>query len=136
MNQTIHTDGNGHALAGHDVVAYSTLGAPTKGDPNISREWSGATWLFSSAQHRALFDENPTKYAPAFGGHCAVGKAVGFNLPGSPKRWRFDDGRLYINKNLLAATQFRLFARRIRRLADEENSTGAGSGANRSAGSR
>lgn len=113
----VHTDRNEHALQGHDPVAYFTVGAPTKGNPNISRDWNGATWFFATAANRDLFDADPLAYAPAFGGHCAVGKALGMDLPGSAKRWRIDNGRLYLNKHLLAAAQFRLFARRIRRLA-------------------
>ncbi len=117
----VYTDRDGHALQGHDPVAYFTVGTPTKGNPNISRDWNGATWLFATATNRDLFDADPLAYAPAFGGHCAVGTAMGLSLPGSAKRWRIDDGRLYINKNLLAAAHYGLFARRIRKLADRAN---------------
>lgn len=116
MNHTIHTDGAGHALQGHDPVAYFTVGAPTKGSPNITSEWNGATWLFSTAEHRALFDADPEKYAPAFGGHCAVAQVFGSELRGSAKRWRIENGRLYINKNLLAASMFGPLAGRIHEL--------------------
>ncbi len=116
--EAIHTDREGRALQGHDPVAYFTVGEPTMGDENISLDWNGATWLFATATNRDLFDADPLAYAPAFGGHCAVGRAFGVDLPGSAKRWRIEDGRLYVNKNLLAASQFGLFARRIRKLAD------------------
>lgn len=117
-DQIVYTDSNGHALQGHDPVAYFTVGVPTKGYPNIGRDWNGATWLFASTANRDLFDADPDRYAPAFGGHCAVGRAFGFSFPGSARRWRIEDGRLYVNKNLFAAAQFGLFARRIRNLAD------------------
>lgn len=116
MDNAIYTDKKGRALRGHDVVAYFTLGEQTEGDPAITSEWGGATWLFATTEHRDLFDADPTRYAPAFGGHCAVGRAVGGNFPGSPKRWRIEDERLFMNKNLLASLHFPLFARRIRRL--------------------
>ncbi len=119
MTGTIYTDANGQALQGHDPVAYFTLGEATKGDPAITREWAGATWLFATTAHRALFDAAPEKYAPAFGGHCAVGQVFGGDFRGSARRWRIEDGRLYVNKNRLVALQFPLFARRIRRLASE-----------------
>ena len=118
MSSAIYTDSAGQALDGHDPVAYFTVGAPTKGNPNINREWNGATWLFSKAEHRDLFDAEPQKYAPAFGGHCSVAKAAGAELPGSPKRWRIEDGRLYINKNLLASSLFWLVSGRIQKLAE------------------
>lgn len=118
MNANIHTDEAGQALQGYDPVAYFTLGAATMGNPNISREWSGATWLFSTAEHRDLFDADPNKFAPAFGGHCAVGKVMGQDLKGSAKRWRIKDDRLYMNKNLLASLMFGLLAGRVQKLAD------------------
>ena len=118
MDQSIFTDRNGYALRGHDPVAYFTEGAPTQGDPTIRRSWAGAIWLFASEANRDMFDADPTRFAPAFGGHCAVAKAMGLNLPGSPKRWRIENDRLFVNKNLLAEKQHRFFARRIRRLAD------------------
>ena len=116
METTMYTDKAGHALQGHDPVAYFTVGAPTKGNPNISREWNGATWLFSTAEHRDLFDADPDKYAPAFGGHCAVAQVLGADLKGSAKRWRIKGDRLYINKNLLASSMFGLLAGRIQKL--------------------
>ena len=121
MGETIYRDNNGRALRGHDPVAYFTRGEQTKGDPTITTEWAGATWLFATTEHRDLFDADPTRYAPAFGGHCAVGRALGASFPGSPKRWRIENDRLYVNKNLFAALQFPLFSRRIRRLADESS---------------
>ena len=114
----IHTDRDGRALQGHDVVAYFTLGKQVEGDPAISHDWNGATWLFSTEGHKAAFVDDPEAYAPAFGGHCAVAGSMGMQLPGSPKRWRIDDGRLYINKNLMAAAGFPLLAGRIRRAAE------------------
>ena len=118
MEEAVHTDRNGHALQGHDPVAYFTLGEATKGDPTIATDWGGAVWLFASAEHRERFEADPGRYAPAFGGHCAVGRAFGASFPGSAKRWRIDDDRLYVNKNLMVNANFPLFARRIRKLAD------------------
>ena len=118
MSTTVYTDKAGHALQGHDPVAYFTVGEPTKGNPNISRQWNDATWLFSTAEHRELFDNDPEKYAPAFGGHCAVARVMGSDLKGSPKRWRIEDNTLFINKNLLAASMFGMMYGRIRKLAE------------------
>ncbi len=119
MDTNIYTDSAGLALGGHDPVAYFTLGAPTKGKPRLSREWNGAKWLFSTEEHRVMFDADPNKYAPAFGGHCAVAKVIGAELKGSPKRWRIENDKLYINKNLLAASMFGPFSGRIQKLAEQ-----------------
>ena len=73
---TIHTDRDGLALQGHDPVAYFTVGTPTKGHANISREWDGATWRFASDANRDRFDADPQKYAPAFGGRVYALKST------------------------------------------------------------
>lgn len=96
----------GHAVSGHDVVAYhelgqSDLGAPqapaVKGSPEFSAEHNDAKWLFSSAANRDAFLANPEKYAPAYDGHCAFGVARGGKVPGNPHLWRIVDGKLYLN---------------------------------------
>ena len=43
------------AIQGYDPVAYFTAGEPTKGSEEFSYEWSGATYLFSSAENRDLW---------------------------------------------------------------------------------
>jgi YHS domain-containing protein len=118
MTRSIHTDKQGHALQGHDPVAYFTVGKPTIGEPDLSLEWEGATWLFSTEEHREMFSVEPARYAPAFGGHCAVASAMGQSLPGSAKRWRVHEGRLYINKNIVAAAIYPLVAGRVHKLAE------------------
>ena len=40
----------GVALQGYDSVAYFAEGVPAVGDPAISYQWQGATWLFSTAR--------------------------------------------------------------------------------------
>lgn len=65
----INVDENGIALKGYDTVAYFTLGHPVKGQENFQQEWQNAKWFFSSQEHLALFQENPEKYAPQYGGY-------------------------------------------------------------------
>src|SRR5262249_375855 len=49
----------GVAIEGYDTVAYFTDNRPVKGSPDISYQWRGATWHFSSDEHRKLFVANP-----------------------------------------------------------------------------
>src|SRR5207249_4670266 len=51
-------DGEGVALQGYDVVSYFDERAE-KGNKKLSFEYGGVTWLFSSAEHRELFSQNP-----------------------------------------------------------------------------
>ena len=65
----VNVDADGVALKGYDPVAYFTMGQPVKGQEEFMHEWQGARWLFSSSEHLALFQENPEKYAPQYGGY-------------------------------------------------------------------
>ena len=85
------------ALSGFDVVAYFTDGQPVKGDPVVSYQWQGVDWFFDSDEHRDLFVRNPEKYAPKYGGFCALGAAHGALVPSSPKAWSIHNGELIMN---------------------------------------
>ena len=87
----------GLALRGYDPVAYFTKGAPTPGDFQITAEHNGATYRFASEENKALFVANPESYAPAYGGYCAFGTAMGFKFDGDPQLWRIVDNKLYLN---------------------------------------
>lgn len=87
----------GFAVSGYDTVAYFTVGEPVKGDENISAEWNGAQWLFSSEEHKALFVANPEKYAPAYDGHCAFAAGINKKVSAKPTLWKIVDDRLFLN---------------------------------------
>lgn len=89
----------GYAVSGYDTVAYFTVGKPTKGDKKISTEWNGAKWLFSSEENKQLFLANPTKYAPAYDGHCAFAAGIGKKVSAKPTLWKIVDDRLFLNFN-------------------------------------
>lgn len=83
-------------LAGHDVVAYFTQGRHALGSVQFKSVFEDVTFRFTSAEHKRLFDENPRKYLPQFGGYCANGIAYGLPWGGDADTWRIDNGRLYI----------------------------------------
>ena len=85
------------ALDGYDTVAYFTLGKPTEGSRRFTSSWNGATWRFASAEHKALFDADPMRYAPRYGGYCAYAVSEGYTASADPTAWRIVDGRLYVN---------------------------------------
>lgn len=120
MTNTIYTDADGRALQGFDTVAFFTDGAAVQGSATIIHEWGGATWLFSTEENRDLFTADPEAYAPQFGGHCSVARVMGVSIKGSAKRWHVAEGKLYVNKNLLADSMYPLFARRIHELSEGE----------------
>jgi YHS domain-containing protein len=83
-------------LAGHDVVAYWTLGRHAMGSPQFKSVYEGVSFRFMNAEHKALFDKEPTKYLPQYGGYCANGIVYGIPWGGDADTWRIDDGRLFI----------------------------------------
>lgn len=93
------TNENGVILAGHDAVAYFTEGKPVLGSAEFTSVYNDAIYRFSSAEHRDMFNANPAKYAPAYGGHCAVGTSFGRKFEVDGKGFKIVDGVLYVNKN-------------------------------------
>ena len=85
------------AILGYDPVAYFTEGKAVKGSPEIGQKWLGATWHFASAAHRDAFISEPIRYAPQFGGFCALGTGIEEATANiDPEAWRIVDGKLYL----------------------------------------
>ena len=84
-------------LNGYDPVAYFTDGKPMKGSGYHVAEYQGVTYAFASSGHKDLFDANPEKYVPAYGGYCAYGVAVGKKFVSDPEAWKIVEGTLYLN---------------------------------------
>ncbi|MBN9671187.1 YHS domain-containing (seleno)protein [Roseibium aggregatum] len=87
----------GLALRGVDPVSYFTEGAPQDGNFAITAVHNGATYRFTSEENKALFNQNPEKYLPQYGGFCAFGTAMGVKVDGDPDLWKIVDGKLYLN---------------------------------------
>lgn len=90
---------SGIAIRGFDTVAYFTLGKATKGSEQFATQWQGATWYFASQEHLDLFNTEPEKYAPQYGGYCAWGIVVDNLVKIEGDLWDIVDGKLYLNFN-------------------------------------
>ncbi len=93
----VNTSTTGLALQGYDPVAYFTDGAPSKGSYKITAIHDGATYRFTSQDHKAAFEADPAAYLPQYGGFCAFGTAMGFKFDGDPTQWKIVDGELFLN---------------------------------------
>jgi hypothetical protein len=105
-------------LQGADVVAYFTTGSHQRGDPRFSSVHEQVTFRFASAAHKALFDADPERYLPRYGGYCANGIVYGIPWGGDADTWRIIDGRLYIFGGRASRDAFELDVPRNRELAD------------------
>lgn len=94
-------------LKGYDPVAYFTLGAATPGLANYELLWDGVRYRFANALHRDLFKADPDKYAPQFGGQCAMNMANGNLRESDPTIWTISNGRLYVFASTAGSERFR-----------------------------
>jgi len=85
------------AIRGYDPVAYFTENEAIEGNKDISFDYEGATWFFSSEVNRELFEENPIKYAPQYGGYCAYAVSRGSSASSKPEYFTVYEDKLYLN---------------------------------------
>lgn len=83
-------------LKGHDVVSYFTQNKHTLGSAQFASNYEGVNFYFASAEHKALFDKEPAKYIPQYGGYCADGIVYGIPWGGDADTWLMREGKLYI----------------------------------------
>ncbi len=106
-------------LQGHDVVAYFTQGKHALGSAQIKSVHEGVTLRFASAEHKALFDKDPARYLPQYGGYCANGIVYAIPWGGDADSWRIDDGKLYIFGGAGSKAGYELDVKKNRELADK-----------------
>jgi YHS domain-containing protein len=94
--QAQNLEKSGRALQGYDPVAFFTQKKPVKGDPNISSKFNGGTYYFAAKADKELFDKDPAKYAPQFGGYCAYGVSKGDLVKIEVDAFQIVDGRLLL----------------------------------------
>ncbi len=94
----INADSDNVAIKGYDSVAYFTISEAVKGSEEFAYSWLGTTWYFANEEHWHAFTDEPIKYAPQYGGYCAIGVSFGRRVTDiDPKAWRIVDGKLYLN---------------------------------------
>ncbi len=96
VNAVADGEDKGVMLKGADVVAYFTQNQYVQGAPQFKSTYEGVTFRFSSAANKALFDKEPMKYQPQYGGYCADGLVYGIPWGGDADTWRMVNGKLYI----------------------------------------
>ena len=94
-------------LKGYDPVAYFTDGKAQPGAPEFEYGWDGVKYRFASAAHRDIFKANPDKYAPQFGGSCAMNMSNGVQREADPLTWTISDGKLYVFATARGHDRFR-----------------------------
>jgi YHS domain-containing protein len=83
-------------LFGYDVVSYFTDHHEQRGNPAIKSVYKEVTFRFATPEHKTLFDADPVKYIPQFGGFCSNGLVYGIPWGGDADQFEIYDGKLYI----------------------------------------
>ncbi|MEN9538556.1 MAG: hypothetical protein RLZZ126_791 [Pseudomonadota bacterium] len=109
----------GVMLKGADVTAYFTQGKYLQGKPQFKSVYEGVTFRFASSEAKALFDKEPAKYLPQFGGYCANGMAYGIPWGGDADTWSMINGKLYIFGGQASKDGFELDVPKHLALADK-----------------
>ena len=121
--KTTYNIQKGAVAAGYDVVAYFNNKA-IKGAKKIAVTYDGVKFLFSTKENKVLFNKNPKKYIPQYGGYCAYamgknGEKVSIN----PKTFEIRDGKLYLFYNAWGTNTLNLWtkegAEKLQKRADK-----------------
>ena len=89
-------DKNNLAIQGYDPVAFFTENKPIKGKSEFKSAYEGAIYLFASAENKKLFEKEPSKYRPVFGGFCAFGVSRNKLVEIDPEAFQIVDGHLLL----------------------------------------
>lgn len=99
-NQAQHDNvgADGLALEGFDPVSYFPEGGgdSKEGEKDITATHREATYRFATEKHRELFDANPERYVPAYGGWCAYAIADGEKVEVDPEAFIIQNDRLMV----------------------------------------
>lgn len=99
-------DDNGLAIQGYDPVAFFTDGKPVRGVPQFTSIYHGARYQFVSAEHKSMFNADPARYEPQFGGYCAWGVKKGALYPVKIEAFQIVNGRLLMQYDLDVRNKF------------------------------
>lgn len=84
------------ALSGYDLIEYYNHKA-IKGNSKFESTFDGARYIFHTQKNKLLFEKNPEKYTPQYGGWCAY--AMGYSgekVSINPESFSIENGKLYL----------------------------------------
>ncbi len=95
-----NVDADRLALGGYDPVAYLQDGRAVRGEDDLEASHEGVRYRFAIDEHRDLFQKDPDRYLPEFGGWCAYSLgvdpktgAVPLRVKADPRSFQVIDGR-------------------------------------------
>lgn len=84
---------------GYDVVSYFSE-EPREGKEQFVSTYRGGTFYFHNMPNKKQFDEDPSLFAPQYGGWCAYAMAdTGEKVEVDPETYKITDGKLFLFYN-------------------------------------
>lgn len=95
MNKKPQYLDNGKALKGHDPINVYN-GTAVLGKEDITSTFEDALYHFDTAENKNIFDKEPGKYAPKYGGYCSIAISEGSLVEANPHSALIQDGELHV----------------------------------------
>lgn len=113
FSQTIdYNTKKGFAANGYDVVAYFN-NKSEEGNKKFQAMFDGIVYKFSSEKNLNIFQENPEKYAPQYGGYCAYAVALKSDKVSiNPKSFLIKNDKLYLFYNAWGTNTLELWLKK------------------------
>lgn len=113
FSQTIdYNTKKGFAANGYDVVAYFN-NKSEEGNKKFQTMFDGIVYKFSSEKNLNIFQENPEKYAPQYGGYCAYAVALKSDKVSiNPKSFLIKNDKLYLFYNAWGTNTLELWLKK------------------------
>ncbi|MEM6522244.1 MAG: YHS domain-containing (seleno)protein [Bacteroidota bacterium] len=103
---------DGHVgLGGYDPIGYFDQNKAVPGNEDISTDYEGITYYFSSESHKTKFLLSPNKYLPAYGGWCSMTLAMGRATTPKYDNFLIENGQLYLFERTLSVNGKELWER-------------------------
>lgn len=102
----VNIDARGVGAHGYDPVTFFTQGKAVKGNLQWQRTYDGVTYYFQSSADRDLFERDPAKYMPQYGGYCAMAMTMGKLEDVDPNYFVVHDDKLLLQRNGKAHMMF------------------------------
>lgn len=83
-------------LQGYCPVAYFVLSEPTRGSAAFSLAYEGKLYYFTSEEAKQVFNKNPEKFLPAYGGLCAFGMSIEKEFEPDPTNFKIINGKVHL----------------------------------------
>lgn len=84
------------ALQGYSPVSYLDMGIAQKGLKEHKTSYDGLTYYFTSDAQRKVFESNPERYLPQYGGYCAFGVSAGAKFRVDPNKFIVRNEKYYL----------------------------------------